>query len=181
MNYLAHCFLSCTNEDVLVGNFITDFLSRGELKNYKGDILEGIMLHRKIDSYTDTHPQSLKLRAMLRPRHKKYASVVVDLIWDYYLSKNWSLFSGSQLDDFSKEIYEILLKRKDELPQELKDKIERMISSDFLKAYADRDRMSVSLQWMDRHVSFKSNFIGAIDDINENGEKIEQMFLDFFP
>lgn len=181
MNYLAHCFLSCSNEDVLLGNFITDFLSREEEHHYKGNVQEGIMLHRKIDSFTDSHPVSLKLRAMLRTRHSKYASVVVDLVWDYFLSKNWSSFSDTSLDDFSNNVYRILQERKNELPDELKDQIDKMIDSDFLRAYANKTRMLSSLKWMDRRVSFKSNFAGAIEDINENEAEMEEMFMIFFP
>ena len=140
MNYLAHCYLSCSQEDILIGNFMTDFLKKKEEANYSGKVLEGIHLHRSIDTFTDAHPASLELRALLRPRHGKYAPVVVDLIWDYFLCLNWDKFSGTTLTDFNKDMYEILLKRKDELPEKLNkriDKISRICRTIFCNVIAD--------------------------------------------
>ncbi|NNE27071.1 MAG: DUF479 domain-containing protein [Saprospiraceae bacterium] len=181
MNYLAHCFLSCTNEDVLLGNFMTDFLRRDEINNYSGEIMEGIHLHRVIDSYTDTHPASLALRAMLRPRHAKYAPVVVDLIWDHYLSINWDDYAGSSLNDFAQLIYEILLDRRSELPVKLNMRLDEMIANDFLMAYSNENRMLSSLRWMDRRARFNSNFESALLDVRENRDKIQVLFNAFFP
>jgi len=119
--------------------------------------------------------------SMLRPRHGKYASVVVDLVWDYYLSTNWKQYSGASLPSFNKGIYEILAKRKNELPEKLKVKIGAMIENDFLMAYANKENMAKSLNWMDKRVNFKSAFSEAVIDIDENYEKIDELFNIFFP
>ncbi len=160
---------------------MTDFLKKKEEANYSGRVLEGIYLHRQIDSYTDVHPASLELRAMLRKRHGKYASVVVDLIWDYYLSNHWDRYSGTSLPEFNSGIYNILVKRKEELPSKLRDKIDKMIENDFLMAYANKENMAISLAWMDRRVNFNSAFKDAILDIEENHDRIEKLFESFFP
>jgi len=148
---------------------------------YQGRILDGIHLHRNIDSFTDSHPASLELRRILRKRHGKYAPVVVDLIWDYFLSINWTRFHGSKLPDFNADIYEVLIKRKDELPAKLKSRIDKMVENDFLMAYASKENMMVSLNWMDNRVKFKSAFTDTIKDIEENQQVIETLFNSFFP
>lgn len=181
MNYLAHCYLSGKDEDLLIGNFMTDFLRKKEEANYKGRVLEGIQLHRAIDTFTDQHPASLELRASLRNRHGKYASVVVDLIWDYFLSKNWSLYSDESLAAFNKRMYEILLRRQAELPAKLQRRIEGMVKGDFLMAYANKTNMQRSLEWMDRRVNFPSSFGDAVLDLEENVHYYEQLFSRFFP
>ena len=181
MNYLAHCLLSCSEEDILIGNFMTDFMQKKDELSYDGRILEGIKLHRAIDSYTDKHSASLELRQLLRARHDKYASVVVDLIWDHCLSICWSTYSGTALSSFNENIYEILLRRKSDLPPKLLGKIDSMVRNDFLMAYANEDNMRSSLNWMDNRVKFKSNFVGAIDDIRENRDYIFDLFKNFFP
>lgn len=181
MNYLAHCYLSCSEEDILIGNIITDFMSKKEESNYSDKVLEGIHLHRQIDTYTDKHPASLELKGLLRKRHGKYASVVVDLVWDHFLCLNWDHFSGSPISDFCQEIYPILLKRKSELPPKFSNKIESMVANNFLMSYATDRGMLKSLQWMDNRVNFKSNFVGAISDVEENREVIQGLFMAFFP
>ena len=180
MNFLAHCYLSCSNEDMLIGNIITDFTNKRQADAYTGEIQKGIELHRKMDNYTDKHSASLELRSLLRKRHGKYASVVVDLVWDYFLCQNWSLYSGATLRDFADSIYPIVLKNKDSLPNNLKGRINNMISDDFLLAYKNKDRMLRSLQWMDNRVKYPSNFVGAINDIEENEDLTQTLFITFF-
>lgn len=181
MNYLAHCYLSGSNEDLLIGNFMTDFMQKKEEANYSGSVLKGIELHRAIDTFTDQHASSLKLRASLRKRHGKYASVVVDLIWDYFLSKHWKSFSIIDLRDFNSKMYEILIRRKAELPKRLNSRIAGMVEGDFLMAYASKERMTKSLQWMDQRVNFDSAFVTAMDDLEENESNYESLFIEFFP
>ncbi len=181
MNYLAHCYLSCTDEDLMLGNVITDFMRKKEEKNYSGRVLEGIQLHRKIDAYTDKHEASLSLRALLRPRHGKYASVVVDLVWDHMLCKYWSDYSGAELSAFAAPIYEVLLRRKAELPESFASKVDAMVASDFLLSYSTEDKMRSSLRWMDNRVNFPSDFEGAIIDIKDNHDYIADLFKQFFP
>jgi len=181
MNYLAHCYLSCSEEDILIGNFMTDFLKKKNESDYSGRILDGIKLHREIDTFTDSHPASLELRKLLRKRHGKYASVVVDLVWDHFLSLHWSTYSGGLLPDFNKMVYEILLRRKEDLPDALKIRIDKMVNSDFLMAYANEPNMLRSLQWMDKRVKFQSAFVETVHDIKENYETIDGLFKEFFP
>jgi len=181
MNYLAHCYLSCSDEDLLIGNVMTDFMRKKEEVNYSGRVLEGIYLHRAIDEFTDHHPASLELRRILRKRHDKYAPVVVDLIWDRMLCLEWSKYSGSKLSDFVKPIYEVLLKRKAELPIKFRSKVENMINSNFLLAYSTEESMLSSLRWMDNRVKFPSMFQEAVLDIKENEQRILNLFNVFFP
>ena len=165
---------------MLIGNIITDFMSKKEESNYSGKVLEGINLHRQIDTYTDKHPASLQLRKLLRKRHGKYASVVVDLIWDYFLCINWDHFSGTKLEDFCQDIYPVLLKRKSELPPKFASKVDDMVANNFLMSYATEKGALKSLQWMDNRVNFKSDFVGAILDIEENYALIQDLFMTFF-
>lgn len=181
MNYLAHCYLSCSDEDLLIGNISTDFMRKSEESQYNGQVLKGIQLHREIDSFTDKHPDSLALRKILRKRHDKYASVVVDLVWDYFLCINWSKYSGKTIVDFISPIYAVLQSRRNELPKKFEKRIDSMVKADFLMAYSDQERMRKSLEWMDNRVKFPSNFVGAIDDVNENYSEIDDRFNTFFP
>ncbi|MEL7021319.1 MAG: DUF479 domain-containing protein, partial [Bacteroidota bacterium] len=83
MNFLAHLFLSCNDESLLIGNFIADAIRNRDLKQYSKAIQSGVLLHRKIDSYTDNHPIIRKGTKRLRPQHRKYAAVVIDVFYDY--------------------------------------------------------------------------------------------------
>lgn len=181
MNFLAHCLLSCSEEDLLIGNVITDFIKKNEVVYFNESIQKGIELHKSIDQFTDTHVASLQLRNILRPRHDKYAPVVVDLIWDYFLSKKWSHYSGQKLTEFCSEVYNIISLHINELPVRLQSKFIQLIEDDFLMAYGTDRRMESSLEWMDNRVKFKSAFYKTPLDIKENYNQIEQLFDQFFP
>jgi len=56
VNYLAHAFLSNNNADLLIGNFIADHLRGNNFEGYSQEVQKGILLHRKIDEFTDNHP-----------------------------------------------------------------------------------------------------------------------------
>lgn len=181
MNFLAHCLLSCSDEDIMLGNFITDFLSLKEERSYSGKVRQGILLHKEIDSFTDAHTCSLELRKMLRPRHGKYASVVVDLIWDHCLCLSWQEHGLDKLREYCQAKYIQILSRKSELPLRLKNRIDAMVADDFLMSYSDLERMRKALIWMDQRVKFRSDFEGAILDFQENQEQIMSLFQAFFP
>lgn len=83
MNYMAHIYLSHGKEEQLLGNFIADFVGNKDLVNYGKKVIEGIMLHRKIDSFTDNHDIVRKGTKRLRSIQGKYAPVVIDIIYDY--------------------------------------------------------------------------------------------------
>jgi len=48
---------------------------------YPAPLVDGIILHRAIDKYTDKHPAFLASKQLLAPKRRRYAGVVVDLIY----------------------------------------------------------------------------------------------------
>ena len=55
MNYLAHVYLSGSDEFLCIGNFIGDHVKGKAYFDYPETIQNGILLHRKIDYFTDQH------------------------------------------------------------------------------------------------------------------------------
>jgi len=181
LNFLAHCYLSCSDEDLLVGNFIADFIPGAAAEGYSPAVLEGIQLHRSIDSYTDRHSESLELRSILRQRHGKYASVAVDLVWDYYLCRNWASYSGLSLEEFARQHYTLLDRYRSVFPESLALRFDAMVDNDFLLAYNGIERARKSLAWMDRRTRFPSRFKELVLDIDKHDRDFDRMFNRFFP
>jgi len=181
LNYLAHCFLSCSTEEIIIGNFIADSINRRSSLTFSPGITKGIELHKKIDSSTDNHPRVKEAVLMLREKHGKYAPVVTDIIWDYYLANNWSLFANESLEDFTIRTYNIFRKYKSQMPARMSKNIDSMIAEDFLLRYRTLEGLKISFAYMDRRTKFPSNFVGAIDDIEEHHETFNTLFKAFFP
>lgn len=181
MNYLAHLFLSCGDEDLLIGNFIADSIKNKEVKNYSEAIQKGILLHRQIDSYTDAHHSVKQSTRRLYPMHGKYAPVVVDILYDHLLARNWQRYSGESLDSFAVGIYEILNRRMDDLPTKLQLRLPGMIKGNWLTSYRSVDGLMISLRKMDERTAFPSNFVNAPKDLYDQYELFESDFNQFFP
>jgi acyl carrier protein phosphodiesterase len=181
MNFLAHLFLSCDGEDLLIGNFIADFIRNNEVSNYSLPIQEGIRLHRKIDTFTDSHPLVKQSVKRLQPFHNKYAPVVIDIIFDHLLANNWNRYSSQSLGNFAKNVYEILNDRKEDLPLKLKQRLPGMIQANWLEAYGTNEGILFTLRKMDERTSFPSNFSNALTHLNLDYNAYNIEFQEFFP
>ena len=79
MNYLGHAFLSFGDGDILTGNMIGDHVKgKIALEQYPDGIKKGIMLHRKIDEYTDLHPATQRAKLPFREVYGLYAGAIMD-------------------------------------------------------------------------------------------------------
>lgn len=181
MNFLAHMFLTYGDKERTVGNYIADFIRNRDLVLFSDRIVEGVMLHRHIDHYTDTHPEVLKSTRKLRARHKKYAPVVIDVFYDYILSKNWDKFSTIDMRLFADNIYVHLNEHSEEFPIHLQDITSRLIADDFLLKYGTQTGIEKTFNRIGKRAKFNSNFATAFDDLEDGYEEINEGFLKFFP
>src|SRR3954470_8758842 len=109
MNFLAHQYLSGNNTDLMVGNFIADFVKgRLALQGFDKEIIKGIELHRAIDEFTDTHSVVTQSKNRLRPKYRHYSGVIVDVFYDHFLAKYWSQYHHDPLEDFADHIYKTM-------------------------------------------------------------------------
>ena len=181
MNFLAHTYLSCSNEDLLLGNFLADFLKDNEIQHLPKSFLIGIDLHRKIDSFTDEHPAVLEVNKLFHETHRKYAPVVTDVLFDLVLARNWKHFHRESLEKYTEEIYDILLKHQDHFPTRRKQTILNMINGGFLMKYTDIEGLKFTFDHLDRRTKGRGNFAAAIENINKTYPSLEEAFHQFFP
>jgi len=181
MNYLAHIFLSCDNEDLLIGNFIADSISINDVASLSEEVQAGVNLHRKIDTFTDTHAIVRKATKRLMPHHRKYSPVVIDVLYDHLLANNWESYSKYSLPDYAQYVYDIFSRRMDEMPPRLKKNLPRMIEHDWLNNYKSIEGIKFTLDKMDVRTRFPSNFGGAVDHLLEDYDLFTEEFNAFFP
>ena len=71
MNYLAHLYFGRKSDASLVGNLMGDFAKGTEKalrEKYPDAVVEGILMHRKIDAFTDEHRLFKESRILLSSR-----------------------------------------------------------------------------------------------------------------
>jgi len=181
MNFLSHIYLSGNSEGLIIGNFIADSVKGSDHKNYPPEIQKGILLHRKIDTFTDTHPIVEESKKRLRPKYRKYASVIVDIFYDHYLAANWNDFSEEKLSDYTERIYVLIQKNHFLLPSGSVHFTKYMIKYNILEAYSRLEGIEQVLAGMSQRATFVSNMEHSIVDLKEYYELFEDEFKRFFP
>jgi acyl carrier protein phosphodiesterase len=181
MNFLSHVYLSGNSEGLIIGNFIADSVKGSAFNNFSPAIQQGILLHRKIDTYTDTHPIVEESKKRLRANYRKYASVIVDVYYDHFLSANWRDYSSETLANYTQNIYALVLAHNEVLPLKSQLFTKYMIQYDILVAYSRLEGIERVLTGMSKRTTFQSNMEHAIHDLKAHYDLFQEEFRLFFP
>lgn len=180
MNYLAHIYFSGTNRKVAVGNFIGDFVKGKSYEKYPSSFQKGILLHRKIDHFTDTHPIFLETVDLLRPSFGRYSGIMADMYYDYLLASDFERYSnGQSLGKFSRNFYLSALLYYRWLPKKVKGFIFHFIRTNRLEEYATYDGLQYSLKIMSVHSSSAINPTLGIEVLAANEVQLRSLFDEF--
>ncbi len=180
MNFLAHLFLSGTNNDIRFGNFIGDYVKGNEIFKYPLMVQRGIRLHRKIDFFTDTHPIVKNHKALFYNKYHKYAGVIVDVLYDHYLTTNWSLFTAWNYNVYVEFIYKWIEENFDRMPKDLQELVPRLISNKWLNFYATLDGIERVFISMSKGTSLPHENEFALEIIRKHYNEIQEGFLIYF-
>jgi len=181
MNYLAHQYLSFGDEEIMVGNYIADAIKGNQVKQYAGKILEGIKLHRNIDTFTDQHPLVCQSKERIRKRYRKYAGVVVDMYYDHYLAAGWKNYSDVPLQQFTKNTYRTLFKYYLLMPGKMKRILPAMAIGNWLASYTEVDNIGLALKGMSLRTRFDSGIENGRDELLAYYPELQNDFEAFFP
>lgn len=184
MNWLAHIFLSEYNIEFQVANYLADPLKGKVWDNASIHIKNGMAIHKRIDSFTDSHELFKKSKNRLGDKGL-LKSVVIDLTYDYLLTKNWNKYSSIELESFLKQFYNNSYELLPKLPSHASTPLKRMIDFDLLNKYQTLEQLNEGLLRIDKRLSAKlasrDKTSLYFERVCENIEEIEKDFLEFFP
>lgn len=180
MNFLAHIYLSGNNKLVTIGNFIADGIKGKDYKNFPKDIQIGILLHREIDTFTDAHPIVRQSTKRLHQNYSHYSGVIVDILYDHFLAKNWNTYSDIPLETYVNEFYDLLDAHYEMLPLRTKKLIPFMLAGNWLLNYAKIEGIQNVLNGMNQRTKFVSGMDSATNELKEYYDEFEQEFTAFF-
>ena len=181
MNYLAHAFLSGTDEELLVGNFIADSVRGKQWQHFPSRIAQGIVLHRQIDTFTDTHAVVLQSKERLRPKYRKYAGVITDIFYDHFLAANFAQFSSFTLAQYAQHVYAVVKRYHHILPERVNYFLPYMIDQNWLLGYAELAGIRKSLTGLSRRTTFESDMEKAAGELEDYYNLFADEFFLFFP
>lgn len=182
MNYLAHILLSNNKSQIQVGNFIGDFVKGKKLNHFPKKIAKGIILHRKIDEYTDSHPVVRETVAFMRPTFGRYSAIILDMYFDFLLANNFRLYSQKKsLFIFSFQFYYHTILNYKHLPKKVKGFIFHFIFTNRLQKYKSYHGLKESLEIMETYKSSAINPALSISFLKQHRSELEKNFHLFMP
>lgn len=180
MNFLAHIYLSGDNDLVKIGNFMADGIRGKQFAHLAPDMQKGIYLHRAIDTFTDAHPVFRQSTKRLHEKYHHYAGVIVDVVYDHFLAKNWAKYSKEDLGDFVNNFYAALEKNYDSLTEKTQGMMPYMIRHNWLWNYQFVDGIARILYQMDQRTRNNSKMQFAVGELKEFYDDFESEFTLFF-
>ncbi|WP_108802615.1 ACP phosphodiesterase [Aquimarina sp. Aq107] len=180
MNFLAHIYLSGEDQELKIGNFIADSVKGKKFAQFPERIQQGITLHRKIDSYTDSHPIVRESVLRLFPKYGHYSTVIVDILYDHYLAVYWSDYSKIPLDKYVSDFYTLLQEYYEVLPKRVQDFLPYMFRDNWLLSYATIPGIGRILYQMNHRTKNKSKMNFAVVELEQYYNEFEKEFRSFF-
>jgi acyl carrier protein phosphodiesterase len=181
MNLLAHAYLSFGDEQVLVGNMISDYVKGKQQFNFPETVQRGIRLHRKIDAFTDEHESTKTLKKLFAQEYRLYAGAIVDVVYDYFLANDTQHFAHSQaLHDFTAQTYEQLAKHTQHFPEKFASMFPYMQQQNWLYNYKENWGMQKAFAGLAKRAKYMGSAEGAYQTFLNNLAYIKPYYHAFF-
>lgn len=181
MNFLAHIYLSGSDPEIQLGNFLADMVKPKDRTLYSEGFQKGIELHQIIDEFTDHHPIVKESKKVIWDSYRHYSAVLIDIFYDHYLAKNWSVYSNIPLRQYVDDFYTLMHASYDDLPRGGQHILPFLEGEDWLYNYQYIQGIHRVLQGMSRRASFDSKMEKGAADLELHHEVFENHFTAFFP
>jgi acyl carrier protein phosphodiesterase len=182
VNFIAHIHLSGDDEALMVGNYIADLIRQKDMVSLPPDILNGVMLHRFIDTYTDAHIINKNTLDLLYERHRKYAPVLLDIYYDFFLIRHWNMFSVREFRNVCDQTYLSLSRRLEEIPLTAQANIKNLLQKRWLtSAYGSIAGLEKTFYFLRQRMSKPEYIQGATQTLIDLDAELNEAFLSFYP
>lgn len=180
MNFLAHIYLSGDDELLTIGNFIADGIKGKKYLKYEEGIQRGILIHRWIDTYTDSHAIVKQSTKRLHSKYGHYSGVIVDILYDHFLAKNWKQYHNQELSEYITDFYQLLNDNYSKLTPRIQKMMVPMMEQNWLLSYASLEGIETVLYNMSFRIKKRVPMDESIEDLKEHYEAFEEEFTAFF-
>jgi acyl carrier protein phosphodiesterase len=181
MNHLAHAFLAGADDQVLLGGLLGDFWHGAPDPQWPAAICAGVVLHRKIDVYTDSHAEVAAARALFVPPLRRYAGILLDVYFDHVLAAEWPRQGREPLADLSARVEVLLRDNRRWLPPQLNRFADYFHQAGLFASYADPDTIERVLAGIGRRLKHDNPLATAGPALWRRNAELRVAFARFFP
>ncbi len=181
MNHLAHFVLAPDDDQARAGTWLGDFVRGSDLSAWPPAIEQAIRLHRRIDSFTDTHALMLDARRSLPAPLRRYAGILLDVYFDHLLIRDWPRWHGVPLKEYCNSVHACLARIAPELPEPAKRVAHGMATHRGLTACASSVDVARVLARIGSRLSKPVALDDALPALVAAHAELDSAFERFFP
>jgi len=183
LNWLAHILLSKKDTEYQIGNFLADPLKGRPWAEASLALQEGMLMHKAIDRFTDTHETVIHSKSRLGKGYLK--GVVLDLLYDHFLALNWDQYAAIPQAEFLHRFHAKAIQLSVAYPTEAKRVVTNVVASNVLSSYGEFEGFIESLERIDKRLSVrvkaKESAIHYQSVVEKEYEYLKADFALFFP
>ncbi len=185
MNWLAHLYLSEPDKEFRLGNLLADQVRGADRERMSAAFKRGMACHQAIDAFAESHPVVKRSRQRIGPEQRRFSGILVDVFYDHYLARNWSLFADTTLEQFTHGAYAELQPYSATLPEEARITLERIIEHDWLTSYREIAGIEDVLERLSGRLTERLRrpmaLQAAVKDLRDHYQDWESDFMEFMP
>jgi acyl carrier protein phosphodiesterase len=160
MNFLFHMYLSGDDPELLAGNFMGDFVKGSLGDAWPPGIRQGLLLHRKIDSFAQKDQWFQASRSRLSPNYGLFRGVLVDLFYDHFLARGWRQWSSQEFPEYISWARTRIEERQEIMPSRLQALVP-YIFDELLPSYGTVEGIGAALARMSRRINRPGSLSGG--------------------
>lgn len=181
MNYLAHAYLSFNDPEILIGNLIADCVKGKQRYSFSEGIQQGIVLHRKIDEYTDNHPLIKEIQKLYTSTAGRYNGVFLDVTFDHFLATDTLNEPSEGWQEFSKWCYLQVDQNISMTPDIFRRLFSYMKRENWLYNYRHKWMMQRSFERLTHRAKYLPDDANIYSDFEHNYQQLKEGYENFFP
>ncbi len=181
MNVLAHALVAGRTPDLQVGGVLGDFVRGRPDEAWPPGLRAGVVLHRAVDGFTDTHPQVVDARRRFAAPWRRYAGIMLDVWFDHLLARDFARYSEMPLDAVSLRLHAHLRDRWAYLPPRLRIFTQYMQRHDLPAAYAEPEMIVQVLAGLSQRLKRRNPLADAFAVLAADEVALQRHFEAFFP
>ena len=124
---------------------------KAALDTFPPGVKKGLMLHRRIDEFSDIHPATLRAKVLFRADYHLYAGAIMDTLYDHFLANDPKYFpSEAALMSFTQDTYSKMESNIDLFPERFAAYFPHMKEHNWLYGYRSLKGMERALNGLAR-------------------------------
>ena len=179
MNFFAHLVLADVSVHSRVGNLLGDFARGLDSAGLHPEVLAGLHKHRRVDQFTDHHPQVLQMKRSFTRQRRRFAGIALDVLFDHLLLKHWQRLSDVPKARVIASLYQDLEQGQHLMPVKMQQATSRLVEHDWFRSYESLDGIAYALERIASRIRFEHQFSGIGGELELHYQQFDTGFQIF--